>query len=163
MLCRPAAGFRRATAALQLLFIVALVAVAQRWPPPFAVAPPQQRPSMILKDKSTVDARPLNSIPPLSQSRREDMACGVLYTKSTSCAPRSVSGACSTRNGRLHKLLANFINQFSVSTRRRTNLELFDKLIQWISVRTQAKSLKSSALTMLSIQRRSSQRNFTLR
>ncbi len=68
-------------------------------------------------------------IPPLSQSRHGDMACETLYVQ------KHVQGAVlgesepATRGIEIHQVLASYIDHL-VSTRRATDLEVFDALMK---------------------------------
>jgi hypothetical protein len=73
--------------------------------------------------------RKQKSIPPLSQSRYGDMACETLYAhKHIQCARLGESEA-AARGTEIHQVLAAYINHL-VRTRRATDLEVFDALMQ---------------------------------
>jgi hypothetical protein len=68
------------------------------------------------------------SLPPLSQSRFGDMACETLYIhKHTQCT-RVADSEAAARGIEIHETLATYINHL-VETRRATDLELFDALM----------------------------------
>jgi PD-(D/E)XK nuclease superfamily len=71
-------------------------------------------------------------LPPLSQSRRGDMACETLYVhKHVECTKLAESGA-AARGIEIHQLLATYIDHL-ITTRRSSDLELFDRLMKRVS------------------------------
>lgn len=68
-------------------------------------------------------------IPPLSQSRRGDMACELLYIQKHVCHIASGESQPAARGIAIHEVLSTYIDHL-VATKRATDLELFDKLAQ---------------------------------
>ena len=68
-------------------------------------------------------------IPPLSQSRRGDMACELLYVQKHVLGVELGESQPAARGIEIHELLATYINHL-VATGRRTDLEMFDQLMQ---------------------------------
>jgi hypothetical protein len=69
------------------------------------------------------------SVPPLSQSRRGDMACEILYVHKHVRRAASGESGPAARGIAIHDLLSTYIDHL-VATKRTTDLELFDKLTQ---------------------------------
>jgi hypothetical protein len=67
------------------------------------------------------------SIPPLSQSRHGDMACETLYIGKHVRSARIAESAPAARGIEIHQILATYIS-YLVTTRRTTDLEVFDSL-----------------------------------
>src|SRR5882672_3281437 len=67
--------------------------------------------------------------PPLSQSRRGDMACETLYVRKHVQCARVGESEPAARGIEIHQILATYINQL-VRTPRTTDLELFDALMK---------------------------------
>src|SRR5947207_4739312 len=72
------------------------------------------------------------SIPPLSQSRRGDMACETLYVHKHVQYERIAESGAAERGIEIHALLAAYINHL-VRTNRSTDLEIFDSLMKGAS------------------------------
>ena len=72
---------------------------------------------------------PLGDIPPLSQSRRGDMACDFLYFHKHVQFTRAAGSEAAERGIEIHKILATYINHL-VETKRSTDLEAFDSLMK---------------------------------
>lgn len=68
-------------------------------------------------------------IPALSQSRRGDMACELLYVQKHVLGTKCSDSPPAARGIEIHELLATYINHL-VATKRRTDLAVFDRLIQ---------------------------------
>lgn len=68
-------------------------------------------------------------IPPLSQSRRGDMACELLYVQKHVVGVELGESPPAARGIEIHELLATYINHL-VASGRRTDLEVFDQLMQ---------------------------------
>ena len=68
-------------------------------------------------------------IPPLSQSKREDMACETLYIQKHILGATLGDSQPAARGIEIHELLAMYINHL-VTAGRRTDLEVFDRLMQ---------------------------------
>src|SRR5271168_1004047 len=66
-------------------------------------------------------------IPPLSQSRRSDMACETLYVCKHVEGARLGESEPAARGIEIHQMLATYISHL-VKTRRTTDLEVFDAL-----------------------------------
>jgi hypothetical protein len=69
------------------------------------------------------------AIPPLSQSRRGDMACELLYVQKHVVGIELGESQPAARGIEIHELLATYIDHLVV-TKRRTDLEVFDTLTQ---------------------------------
>ena len=69
------------------------------------------------------------SLPPLSQSRRGDMACETLYVQKHVRHERVAESEPAARGIEIHEILATYINHL-VTTRRSTDLEVFDALMR---------------------------------
>ena len=69
------------------------------------------------------------TLPPLSQSRRGDMACETLYVQKHVRGATVGESQPAARGIEIHEMLATYINHL-VATRRRTDLEVFDTLTQ---------------------------------
>ena len=67
-------------------------------------------------------------IPSLSQSRQGDMACETLYVHKHVQRAKLTESEAAARGIEIHQLLATYINRL-VRTRRSTDLELFDQLM----------------------------------
>jgi hypothetical protein len=70
-----------------------------------------------------------NSIPPLSQSRRGDMACEALYVRKHVQCAKVADSEPAARGIEIHQILATYINHL-VRTKRSTDLEAFDALMK---------------------------------
>ena len=68
-------------------------------------------------------------IPPLSQSRRGDMACETLYVRKHVQCARVGESEPAARGIEIHQILASYINHL-VRTIRTTDLEIFDALVR---------------------------------
>jgi len=68
-------------------------------------------------------------IPPLSQSRRGDMACDFLYVHKHVQSTRVAGSEAAERGIEIHKILATYLNHL-VQTKRSTDLEAFDSLMK---------------------------------
>jgi hypothetical protein len=68
-------------------------------------------------------------IPPLSQSKREDMACETLYIQKHVLGANLGDSQPAARGIEIHELLAMYINHLAAAGRR-TDLEVFDRLMQ---------------------------------
>lgn len=79
----------------------------------------------------------LKDVPPLSQSRYGDMACDFLYLHKHARYERIADSEAAARGIEIHKTLATYINHL-VETRRSTDLELFDALMNGTSSEAQA-------------------------
>jgi hypothetical protein len=75
----------------------------------------------------------LKSIPPLSQSRYSDMACETLYVRRHVKGAKVADSEPAARGIEIHRLVAAYINHL-VSTRRTTDLEVFDSLMNGASI-----------------------------
>ena len=69
-----------------------------------------------------------DSLPPLSQSRQGDMACETLYREKHVRCQRIAESEAASRGIEIHEILAAYISHL-VSTRRSTDLEAFDELM----------------------------------
>ena len=74
-----------------------------------------------------------NHIPPLSQSRRGDMACDFLYFHKHVWHERMAGSEAAERGIEIHEILAIYINHL-VTTRRSTDLEVLDAMMKGASV-----------------------------
>ena len=82
--------------------------------------------------KLSTDCPHLNGakpIPPLSQSRHGDMACETLYVHKHVQGTRLAESEPAARGIEIHQVLASYIDHL-VRTRRATDLEVFDALMQ---------------------------------
>ena len=73
------------------------------------------------------------SLPPLSQSRHGDMACETLYVCRHVKGEKVADSAPAARGIEIHRVVAAYINHL-VSTRRSTDLEVFDSLMNGASI-----------------------------
>jgi hypothetical protein len=71
-------------------------------------------------------------VPPLSQSRRGDMACETLYVHKHVQRATLAESAPAARGIEIHQILATYIN-YLVRTRRATDLDAFDALMRGAS------------------------------
>ena len=74
----------------------------------------------------------LKDLPPLSQSRYGDMACDFLYLHKHALCGRIADSEAAARGIEIHETFATYINHL-VETRRSTDLELFDALMNGTS------------------------------
>jgi hypothetical protein len=70
-----------------------------------------------------------HALPPMSQSRRADMACELLYVHKHIRHIASGEANPAARGTAIHELLSTYINHL-IATKRATDLELFDRLTQ---------------------------------
>jgi hypothetical protein len=73
------------------------------------------------------------SIPALSQSRHGDMACETLYVRKHVQGTKVANSEPAARGIEIHRVVAAYINHL-VSTRRSTDLEVFDSLMNGASI-----------------------------
>lgn len=71
-------------------------------------------------------------IPPLSQSRRGDMACDILYLHKHVQPTRTADSEAAARGIEVHRILAAYLNHL-VENRRATDLEVLDSLVKGAS------------------------------
>jgi hypothetical protein len=74
-------------------------------------------------------------IPPLSQSRRGDMACDILYFHKHVQPTRAADSEAAARGIEIHRILAAYLSHL-VETRRATDLEALDSLVNGASAET---------------------------
>jgi len=70
-------------------------------------------------------------LPPLSQSRRGDMACETLYVRNHVLCAKVGKSEFAARGIEIHEVLANYINHLA-GTGRATDLEAFDALMRGV-------------------------------
>jgi PD-(D/E)XK nuclease superfamily len=80
-----------------------------------------------------LNKRVAKSLPPLSQSRYGDMACETLYVEKHVRCERTADSEPAARGIQIHEILATYINHL-VTTRRSTDLEMFDASMKRASV-----------------------------
>lgn len=73
-------------------------------------------------------SRPTETLPPLSQSRYELMACGHLYAERSVLRTPQAPNEFSERGIIIHRVLGDYIDHL-VATRRATDLEKYDEMI----------------------------------
>lgn len=81
----------------------------------------------------SMDSAPTRNLPPLSQSRHGDMACETLYVRKHVQGARIGESEPAARGIEIHQILATYINHL-VSTRRLTDLVVFDRLMRTVGV-----------------------------
>ena len=81
----------------------------------------------------SLDLDHLRPIPPLSQSRQGDMACETLYVCKHVKSAKVADSEPAARGIEIHRVVAAYINHL-VSTRRTTDLEVFDSLMNGASI-----------------------------
>jgi len=75
--------------------------------------------------------------PPLSQSRQGDMACERLYAEKHIWATKHAQSDAASRGIEVHQLLSTYLNHL-VSSRRPSDLEIFNSLMRCVSIEAQA-------------------------
>ena len=87
--------------------------------------------------KNPVRSRGVRFTPPLSQSRQGDMACERLYAEKHIWAAKHAQSDAASRGVEVHQLLSTYINHL-VSSRRPSDLGMFDSLLRCVSIEAQA-------------------------
>lgn len=80
-----------------------------------------------MKPALRYERQQVHCVPPLSQSRRGDMACEILYVHKHVRRAASSESEPAARGIAIHELLSTYIDRL-IATKRATDLELFDKL-----------------------------------